>query len=146
MTNPLLVKFVEELNKAVASVVVEHSDETISAYKEVGGKLPEASFAELMQNGESFVAMIHLLQSARAQFMAATRKPPEPTPRDLNWLASGAAKAVKAITLPETDESKARLAICESCDQWTGKSCKICGCFVKLKVKIPEEKCPAGKW
>lgn len=146
MTNPLLVKFVDELNKAVASVVVEHSDEAIAAYKELGGKLPEVPFAELMQNGEPFVALIHLLQSARAQFMATARKQSEPTPRDLNWLAGGAVKAVKAMALPETEESNARLATCQSCEQWTGKSCKLCGCFVKLKVRIPEEKCPAGKW
>lgn len=68
------------------------------------------------------------------------------TPGTVSWLANGAVKAAKALTLPETEESKARLAICQSCDQWTGRSCKLCGCFVKLKVKIPEEKCPAGKW
>lgn len=60
--------------------------------------------------------------------------------------AEGAVKAVKAMTLPETDESKARLAVCHGCDKWTGTSCKVCGCFVNLKVKIPEEKCPEGKW
>jgi hypothetical protein len=60
--------------------------------------------------------------------------------------AEGAVKAVKAMTLPETEESKARLAVCHGCDKWTGTSCKVCGCFVNLKVKIPEEKCPEGKW
>lgn len=60
--------------------------------------------------------------------------------------AQGAVKAVQAMTLPETEESKARLAVCHGCDKWTGTSCKVCGCFVKLKVKIPEEKCPEGKW
>jgi hypothetical protein len=60
--------------------------------------------------------------------------------------AEGAVKAVKAMTLPETEESKARLAVCHGCDKWTGTSCKVCGCFVNLKVKMPEEKCPEGKW
>jgi len=60
--------------------------------------------------------------------------------------AEGAVKAVKAMTLPETEESKARLAVCQGCDKWTGTSCKVCGCYVNLKVKIPEEKCPEGKW
>ena len=60
--------------------------------------------------------------------------------------AQGAVKAVQAMTLPETEESKARLAVCHGCDKWTGKSCKVCGCYVNLKVKIPEEKCPEGKW
>ena len=60
--------------------------------------------------------------------------------------AEGAIKAVKAMTLPETEESKARLVVCVNCDKWTGTSCKVCGCYVNLKVKIPEEKCPEGKW
>lgn len=58
----------------------------------------------------------------------------------------GAVKAVKAMTLPETEASKARLEVCKGCDKWTGTSCKVCGCYVNLKVKIPEEKCPEGKW
>lgn len=60
--------------------------------------------------------------------------------------AEGAIKAVKAMTMPETEESKARLVVCHGCDKWTGTSCKVCGCFVNLKVKMPEEKCPEGKW
>lgn len=60
--------------------------------------------------------------------------------------AEGAVKAIKAMTLSETEESKARLAVCHGCDKWTGTSCKVCGCFVNLKVKMPEEKCPEGKW
>ena len=66
--------------------------------------------------------------------------------RSVSWAASGAVKAAKALTMPETPESQARLGVCKGCDQWTGKSCKVCGCFVNLKVKIPEEKCPLGKW
>lgn len=93
-----------------------------------------------------------LLQGVQEQYQVdlkiQNQKASEPTatPRDAAWLAKGAMKAAKALTMPETEESKARLAICQSCDQWTGRSCKLCGCFVKLKVKIPEEKCPAGKW
>jgi len=66
--------------------------------------------------------------------------------RDAKWLATGAVKAAKAMTKPETEESKARLEVCKTCPEWTGKSCKVCGCFVNLKVRIPEEKCPIGKW
>lgn len=66
--------------------------------------------------------------------------------KNIKHYALGAAKAVKALALPETDESKARLEICKTCDQWTGTRCKICGCFTQLKVKIPEEKCPLNKW
>jgi len=69
--------------------------------------------------------------------------PPEKT---VKHFLKGATKAVKAMTLPETEQSKMRLAVCMGCDKWTGTSCKVCGCFVKLKVKIPQEKCPEGKW
>lgn len=68
------------------------------------------------------------------------------TSRGIMHYAQGAIKAVQAMTLPETEESKARLAVCHKCDKWTGSSCKVCGCYVNLKVKIPEEKCPIGKW
>lgn len=71
--------------------------------------------------------------------------PQEPIKKVVHF-AKGAAKAVQAVTLPETPESQARLEVCKGCDQWTGKSCKVCGCFVNLKVRIPEEKCPLGKW
>lgn len=85
-------------------------------------------------------------ENLKKQREAKEAQPPTPTPRTVSWAVQGAMKAAKAVTLPETEESKARLAICQSCDQWTGTSCKLCGCFVKLKVRIPEEKCPAGKW
>ena len=75
-----------------------------------------------------------------------TTLPVLPVVKDLKHFAKGAVKAVKAMTLPETEESKTRLAVCHKCDKWTGTSCKVCGCFVKLKVKIPQEKCPEGKW
>ena len=71
--------------------------------------------------------------------------PKEPVQKVVHY-AVGAVKAVKAATKPETEESKARLEVCKGCDKRTGKSCKVCGCFVNLKVRIPEEKCPIGKW
>lgn len=71
--------------------------------------------------------------------------PKEPIKKVVHFF-KGATKAAKAMTLPETPESQARLEVCKGCDQWTGKSCKVCGCFVSLKVRIPEEKCPLGKW
>ena len=41
-----------------------------------------------------------------------------------------------------------RAAICNGCDRlfkptWT---CKECGCFMKIKVRIPGSECPLGKW
>jgi hypothetical protein len=49
----------------------------------------------------------------------------------------------------ETDDIvNERLSICESCDQYDSvhKRCKRCGCFMKLKTKIPSATCPLGLW
>jgi hypothetical protein len=70
----------------------------------------------------------------------------EPVKRDVKWAFTGAKKVMQAMSLPQTPQSIERLGICQQCPEWTGTKCKICGCFTKLKVKIPEEKCPLGKW
>lgn len=41
-----------------------------------------------------------------------------------------------------------RRAICNSCEhyiKWTTQ-CKKCGCFMKLKTKLSNVKCPLNKW
>lgn len=49
-------------------------------------------------------------------------------------------------------EIQARLAICETCDQYTGTACAQCGCRVNLekrfrnKLAWRSESCPLGKW
>jgi hypothetical protein len=55
-------------------------------------------------------------------------------------------KIVKATVTEESDMSRRRLDICLGCDKWTGGTCSICGCFTRLKVRLPEEACPIGKW
>ena len=90
-----------------------------------------------------------LLATLQRDVIPKVAQDPEQTPKiekNIKHYALGAAKAVKAMALPETEQSNARLDICKTCDQWTGTRCKICGCFTKLKVRIPEEKCPLGKW
>ena len=59
---------------------------------------------------------------------------------------AGAAKAVVASVTADSPMSERRLAICKGCDQWTGSRCKQCGCFTGLKVRLPAERCPMGKW
>jgi hypothetical protein len=91
------------------------------------------------------------LKVQKVEMKDGLKEPPPPevqrqVARDLSWALKGAAKATKAVFKPETEESKARLEVCKACPEWTGKSCKVCGCFVNLKVRIPEEKCPIGKW
>lgn len=50
-----------------------------------------------------------------------------------------------------TPISRSRLAICKSCDNkkrilFVGYICKSCGCPIKSKVLVHEEKCPNNKW
>lgn len=52
------------------------------------------------------------------------------------------------------DKIEQRLEICKECDQFTGRSCKLCGCCTDLteshfnKLAFPTEQCPADppKW
>ena len=59
---------------------------------------------------------------------------------------SGAAKALQAAVTPDSPMAQARLNICKGCDQWDGTTCRQCGCFTALKVRLPKEACPMGKW
>ena len=47
----------------------------------------------------------------------------------------------------ETEEN-ARFAVCQECPELIKitNQCKQCGCFMKLKVKLKEAKCPLNKW
>lgn len=39
-----------------------------------------------------------------------------------------------------------RKEICNNCE-YNGKwICKKCGCILPLKISIPSQKCPIGKW
>ena len=47
-----------------------------------------------------------------------------------------------------TQERDMRLTICRLCEFQTtnGSRCTKCGCFIKPKVRLIEEKCPESKW
>jgi hypothetical protein len=55
-------------------------------------------------------------------------------------------KIVQATVTAESEMSRRRLEVCKACDKWTGHTCTICGCFTRLKVRLPAEACPIGKW
>lgn len=46
------------------------------------------------------------------------------------------------------DLSEKRMKICRNCDFFNKitTQCSYCGCFMKVKTKIVEIKCPVGKW
>lgn len=45
-------------------------------------------------------------------------------------------------------EAQARYDICKPCDNFKKElaTCTKCGCFMKVKVKFENAKCPEGKW
>lgn len=48
----------------------------------------------------------------------------------------------------DEQEAQARLDICNNCDRLIQltKQCKECGCFMALKTKLKNTKCPLNKW
>lgn len=44
--------------------------------------------------------------------------------------------------------SNRRKALCRDCEYHNKilNQCNVCGCFVNLKTKVVNEKCPKGKW
>ena len=51
---------------------------------------------------------------------------------------------------PRSSENlhESRLAICRTCEFFKPRveKCAKCGCFMKLKTKLENAKCPIGKW
>lgn len=48
----------------------------------------------------------------------------------------------------EKIESEKRINVCLSCEDLIKltRQCKRCGCFMNLKTKLKDAKCPIGKW
>ena len=43
--------------------------------------------------------------------------------------------------------SRRRYELCKTCDDFTiVKICKLCGCFMPLKVRLYAAQCPQNKW
>ena len=149
-----LQKLTNKINTALAPIVVNYSKEIIDKYVQMRGfkaKIHPDVYSE--DEMLKFIPTLIELNNAlidhlkKNGYTIRSKDDIKPSIKEgIKHYAEGAVKAVKAMALPETEESKARLAVCHGCDKWTGTSCKVCGCFVNLKVKIPEEKCPEGKW
>jgi len=58
------------------------------------------------------------------------------------WHLAGAFKTT------ETTVADQRYALCVKCPEFVQltKQCKQCGCFMVLKTKLANTKCPLGKW
>jgi len=89
---------------------------------------------------------------------AVVTETPTRSPRTWSW--KSIAHFARALVKHARDwfrkcsqrEIQARLAICKTCDQFTGTACAQCGCRVNLeqrfrnKLAWRSEACPLGKW
>lgn len=76
--------------------------------------------------------------------------PPAPAPGLLRKAANLGKAVVEHVAagLPMADDATARerLAICATCENYEGTSCRLCGCHLNFKVRWSEQKCPISKW
>lgn len=71
---------------------------------------------------------------------------PPLTTKARNAMAAGLRVGAAAISgspvqVDEAEQSR-RLAVCSSCDRWTGSTCALCGCLGGFKARLATEKCP----
>lgn len=67
-------------------------------------------------------------------------------PRTIGSMLAAIPKFVQATVTADSAMSRKRLEVCSGCEQWTGATCRVCGCFTSLKVRLATEACPMGKW
>ena len=55
---------------------------------------------------------------------------------------------LKKDNYADAEIASARLDVCNGCEFLLKKTntCKKCGCFMTLKVKLENASCPIGKW
>ena len=81
-----------------------------------------------------------------------TDAPPSLLQKAMNFATSAAAHVAAGAPRCSQEQVDARFAVCQTCEHFDGKACRLCGCpvvreqaFVS-KLSWANEKCPAGKW
>lgn len=71
----------------------------------------------------------------------------EPTTWELmrNFAGAVARWAEAGFAVTTRDQFYLRKVTCDSCSEWTGRTCRRCGC-TRLKLWLATERCPAGRW
>ena len=100
------------------------------------------------------------LEGGRAEIIRLDGVPPggvpAPPPSLIQRAANFATSAAKHVAagMPQATQEQidARFAICQACEHYDSKACRLCGCPVARekafvsKLSWANEKCPAGKW
>lgn len=82
----------------------------------------------------------------------ASEPPPLPSlaHQVVNFAAAQIRHALDGRAKLDAGQTAARLAVCETCDQFRSadRRCAAagCGCFVDLKATYRSERCPLGRW
>ena len=61
-------------------------------------------------------------------------------------LTSSAKAIIKNPKLVSKELIVLRRDTCDKCKHKKGRRCKICGCFLDVKIKFLATHCPIGKW
>jgi hypothetical protein len=66
--------------------------------------------------------------------------------RAASFTASMAKFAAGGFRTVSHQTYQARFGYCLPCPHYDLGLCKLCGCYLDAKVKMPHEACPEGKW
>ncbi len=70
------------------------------------------------------------------------------TPKEIIYGIKGITKSILGIDVTDNKLAQARIIICSTCSSLDHNKmrCNECGCKLKYKVLLNNEKCPLGKW
>ena len=135
------VDLMQTLGKPQARVFAEHLDQ----YRL---DVPKAGLSEA--SGKTTLGPAPTAAKAGQTPPAAAPSPPQPAVSYLR-MALSAAKALtrfvgSGLKTVSSETLQERRQQCAACSYHTGLRCRICGCFINLKARLPHEECPVGKW
>jgi len=96
--------------------------------------------------------------SERAQIVSSNdvvlpnSSPPSLLTKAANFATSAARHVAAGMPRATQEQVDARFAVCQGCEHYDGRACRLCGCPVVReqayisKLSWANEKCPAGKW
>jgi tetratricopeptide (TPR) repeat protein len=67
------------------------------------------------------------------------------------WMAISAGKALvrflgSGLKTATAETLRGRLQQCDACRYYIKLRCRVCGCFIHLKARLPHEECLLGQW
>jgi hypothetical protein len=111
-----------------------------------GKQIDMRDIREAIESGDAVVV------SDTVVSIAPKATPPSLLQRAANFATSAARHVAAGMPHATQQHIDARFAICQGCEHFDGRACRLCGCpvvreqqFVS-KLSWANEKCPAGKW